>query len=148
MNANQTMATLAGFGVIAGAGMIAGGAVLCSGQSCLQFQEEPSSPSVGAQVGTPLLIVGVGTVIASVVLEIIAGHREVTHGETVPASSDADADAALARAKQQAAAALARDGHCATVKTIANQVRSLDEDYYSRVFVLEPAIAACLSAAR
>ena len=32
------------------------------------------------------------------------------------------------------------------VKTIASQVRDLDNDYYDRVFVLEPAIAACLSA--
>ncbi|MGE5181949.1 MAG: hypothetical protein ACM31C_07795 [Acidobacteriota bacterium] len=41
---------------------------------------------------------------------------------------------------------IARDGQCAALPTIASHVRALDADYYAHVFVLDPAVAACLGA--
>jgi len=41
------------------------------------------------------------------------------------------------------ARSLARQGHCASMQTVGDRVRAIDDDYYRQVFSVDPVIRAC-----
>jgi len=153
---NVTLVLLLATGCTTGGRVFAGGAVVSATVALVTapnlFEPEPGHKEVFA--GT-FAVIAAACALTSIAFEIFAEPASSEPTSAPPPRSIAMHDAppfvapSTARDPQatqftEQAYFAARVGQCTAVKALATRVRSIDADYFSAVFAVEPTIATCL----